>query len=193
MKDQFYTASGRKCIFSTPRVEDISIKDISISLSQICRYNGHTVGHYSVAQHSILTSYFISEDLSFAGLLHNAYMSYISDCIKCSKQYIGSLYTDIVNKWIKTIATHFASSEEEFELLQNSMLGIHPTIQHASHLAKLLEQKYLFPGFCDWGWSEKDVKFLNSQPSLKVLTAEQANKIFLNRYNKLRGCNDKEY
>ena len=61
----------------TPKVEDISIKDISHALSLMCRANGHFPEFYSVAQHSICCCVEAMErgygtKVALACLLHDA-------------------------------------------------------------------------------------------------------------------------
>ena len=63
-----------------PNEEDIRIDDIAHSLSNICRYGGHSPKFYSVAQHCVICSYkegSIKEKIEF--LLHDASEAYLAD------------------------------------------------------------------------------------------------------------------
>ena len=63
-----------------PDVEDIKIEDIAHSLSNICRYGGHSPKFYSVAQHCVICSYepgSFQEQLEF--LMHDASEAYLTD------------------------------------------------------------------------------------------------------------------
>lgn len=68
----------------------IDIRDIAHSLSQICRYTGHTRLFYSVAQHSLL----VSEKLpggpaeKLVGLLHDAAEAYTNDLASPLKRWL---------------------------------------------------------------------------------------------------------
>jgi hypothetical protein len=62
----------------------VDIVDIAHSLARLCRYNGHTEGHYSVARHSILVAGRLAatghpRDVQLAGLLHDAAEAYLGD------------------------------------------------------------------------------------------------------------------
>ncbi len=48
--------SGGAIHFAAPRQDEIILEDIAHSLSQLCRYNGHTKRFYSVAEHACLMS-----------------------------------------------------------------------------------------------------------------------------------------
>lgn len=64
----------------TPRIEDINIEDIAHALARICRWGGHTVGFFSVAQHCVLGCQLLEtkrEKLAF--LLHDAVEAYLYD------------------------------------------------------------------------------------------------------------------
>ena len=78
------TRSGVAFDLLNPRPEDIRVSDIAWSLARICRYNGHTLQHYSVAQHCVEVSRALARDgapqhLLFAGLIHDAAEAYVGD------------------------------------------------------------------------------------------------------------------
>jgi len=73
------TYSGIQFWPEDPRVEDIDIYDIIHSLSNQCRYTGHTNEFYSVAQHSVICSLNIIPKHAKWALMHDAAEAYISD------------------------------------------------------------------------------------------------------------------
>lgn len=50
------TASGKILDPFLLTTDDVNVRDIAHALSNIARWNGHTLFHISVAQHSVLTS-----------------------------------------------------------------------------------------------------------------------------------------
>ena len=62
-----------------PKSEDVDIRDISHALSLICRFTGHVIFPYSVAQHSIAVSRLCPKSIAIYGLLHDAAEAYITD------------------------------------------------------------------------------------------------------------------
>jgi len=81
------TTFGRKRYnFINPTVDAISIHDIAHSLSLLCRYNGHTPQFYSVAEHSVLVSRILPDDLALVGLLHDATEAYVGDMSRPCKK-----------------------------------------------------------------------------------------------------------
>lgn len=55
-------SSGRKFPLNLPAFQmqwNIHAEDIAHSLSRLCRYNGHTQRHYSVAEHTIVIADFV--------------------------------------------------------------------------------------------------------------------------------------
>lgn len=75
--------SGREVDIFNLKPNDIDIEDIAHALSNLCRYGGHCLFHYSVALHSVLCSYeegTIIEQLEF--LLHDASESFVNDLIR---------------------------------------------------------------------------------------------------------------
>lgn len=78
------TATGRRFNFLHPRAEDIDIVDIAVALSHQARYAGHTLRHYSVAEHSvILADVAVALELDIDtrrwALLHDAAEAYVLD------------------------------------------------------------------------------------------------------------------
>jgi uncharacterized protein len=77
--------TGKKLFPLDPRDEDICIRDIAHSLSNVCRFAGHVPQHYSVAQHSVLVSY-LSGPFAEHGLLHDASEFALGDVVKPIKK-----------------------------------------------------------------------------------------------------------
>jgi hypothetical protein len=73
------TFTGRMVHHCSPQADEIDIDDIAHSLSQQCRFLGHTDGYYSVAQHSVLVSQIVPPEDALWGLLHDAAEAYLCD------------------------------------------------------------------------------------------------------------------
>jgi len=81
MSSFIITALGDKFDFDNPESSYMDIYQIGLSLSKQCRFNGHTSVFYSVAQHSVLVSYYLPPELALAGLLHDASEAFIGDLV----------------------------------------------------------------------------------------------------------------
>lgn len=74
------TCSNKRYDYTSPSPEMIDLHDIAHSLSQICRFTGHTSHFFSVAQHCILVASLLeNENDKIHGLLHDAGEAYIGD------------------------------------------------------------------------------------------------------------------
>lgn len=73
------TNGGRRFSLDHVKPELIDIEDIAHALSQLCRFNGHTREHYSVAQHCALVSQNVPPEHALVGLLHDAHEAYVGD------------------------------------------------------------------------------------------------------------------
>ena len=77
--DWLQTYTGRCFWPLDPRAEEIDIEDIAHSLAMKCRYGGHVLRFYSVAEHSVLVSQHVPQDFAFWALLHDAAEAYSAD------------------------------------------------------------------------------------------------------------------
>ena len=74
------TASGTAFDLVYPSSGDVQIDDIACALSRICRFNGHTRRHYSVAEHSLLVAACMPTPyMQKVALLHDAAEAYVGD------------------------------------------------------------------------------------------------------------------
>lgn len=84
------TFTGRKFYFFDIKSENICIEDIAHSLSNLCRYGGHSKVFYSVAEHSIrCCDRGSNQILRMWGLLHDASEAYIGDICSPFKSCLG--------------------------------------------------------------------------------------------------------
>jgi hypothetical protein len=89
-----------------PSVDDIDIVDIIHSLSNQCRYTGHTSHFYSVAQHSVICSMNIIPKHAQWALMHDASEAYVSDLASPIKKFFPT-YMDMEEKIQVAIAKKF--------------------------------------------------------------------------------------
>jgi len=73
------THSGRQFNLSNPTADMVAPNDIAHALANLCRFNGHTRTHYSVAQHCMLVASLVPAKDQLVALLHDATEAYIGD------------------------------------------------------------------------------------------------------------------
>ena len=87
------TYTGLKFWLTNPQPEMICIEDIAHHLAMQCRYDGATKTHYSVAQHSVIVSELLPDNLALSGLLHDAAEAYIGDQTKPYKDLVETRFS----------------------------------------------------------------------------------------------------
>ena len=112
------TFTGKLINLNTMEPKDVDIEDINHALSNINRFNGHTVKPLSVAQHAVCVSYLAGSDnddidLAWHGLCHDNAEAYLGD----------------INKWMKRTDAFsgYRQMEERIERICAQAMG-HPPI-----------------------------------------------------------------
>lgn len=88
--DWMQTYSGRQFWPLDPRADEVHIEDIAHALAMQCRYAGHCMRFYSVAEHSVHLARHFSYDAGLAmwALLHDASEAYLVDVPRPVKPFL---------------------------------------------------------------------------------------------------------
>lgn len=162
--------TGKKFFPMNPQAEYIDIADIAHSLSNMCRFTGHSSEFYSVAQHCVLVSYQCGEH-ALQGLLHDASEAYICDVsspIKRLKEFDS--YRDVEKQIQSTVYRKFGLPEVEPKEVKIADIRMLAT-----------EAKYLMaPLHVDWKQPAEPYDF-----EIVPLAPKEAKKLFLERFEEL--------
>lgn len=71
--------SGAFFDYNNPEASDVTIDDIAIALSHVCRFAGHVSHFYSVAQHAVNVSLLVPEYYAFEALMHDTAEAFTND------------------------------------------------------------------------------------------------------------------
>lgn len=100
------THSGRQFDLLAPTAAMISPHDIAHALANLCRFNGHTREHYSVAQHSLIVCDLAPEKHQLSALIHDATEAYLGDMTRPLKALMPEYRNAEQRVWI-TICDRF--------------------------------------------------------------------------------------
>ncbi len=107
--------SGQQYWPMDPRSHEVQIEDIAHSLSLQCRYAGHVLRFYSVAEHSVLIARHLAAthapEVALAGLLHDAPEAYCVDIPRPLKPYLTNYRAIEQDNWL-AIAARFGMPKE---------------------------------------------------------------------------------
>lgn len=164
------TAGGRQFWPLDPRAEEIFIDDVAHSLSNLCRYNGHSSMFYSVAEHSVLVSRVLEgTGLELVGLLHDATEAYVADVPRPLKRMLVG-YADIEDGVWKAVAERFGLPAEM------------PAEVHTADNAVLLAEKIPLMGKVH-EWDMPGV--VAADVTIRGLSPEDARREFMDRFREL--------
>lgn len=144
--DFMATYTGRKFWQLDPRADEVHIEDIAHALSMQCRYGGHSMRFYSVAEHSVhiyrwLVAGNYAPNVRLAGLLHDATEAYVADVPRPLKRHLAG-YKDAETLVWRAVAERFCLPEkmpDEVHEADNRILGdevaklMVPMDWHAKH------------------------------------------------------------
>lgn len=201
LKKDFWiqTIGGLAVNFSDPKPEQFSIDDIAYALSGCRRYTGHTLFHYSVAEHSIhvanTVGWFIQHNhklwtsdpnygksdgaikLVRAGFAHDWTEAYLTDLAAPVKWYLAAQGS-----------THYEELEDKLNAVIFPKWGLdpalakHPLVKLADYTMLHTEKlQMLGPSPQEWVGMPPPLP----SPPMLGLNAEAANYHFLETYKRL--------
>lgn len=91
--DWIQTAGGRQFWPMDPQPDEVFIDDIAHALSMLCRYGGHCLRFYSVAEHCVLLSRIAEPEFKLWALLHDASEAYLVDVPRPIKPFLHGYST----------------------------------------------------------------------------------------------------
>lgn len=193
------TFTGKKIYLLDSKSKDIDILDIAHSLSQQCRFMGHTSSFYSVAEHSLVCEQKArqlirgnpeAERLTInlwllAVLLHDAHEMAIGDISKPFKEVLKDM-TDDPGDTVRDIGKSIQSaihSALDLPQLPEFPQSYHDMLEEVDSRMLLTEGKHFGFDISDWEpakhWEPYDgVGFASMSPQVARFQ-------FLNRYNEL--------
>lgn len=163
------TYTGKRFHFLDPSPDEICIEDIAHALSNQCRFAGHTVKFYSVAEHSCLVSR-LAKPNELEGLLHDASEAYLMDLPSPVKRVFDN-YRVVEEKVMQAVAQKFGFNwpmSKEVHVADNAQLIIE---------AENLLQK------CEWIEAYRTTDVRGIIP--RGLHPEEAEQYFLTKYERI--------
>jgi uncharacterized protein len=174
------TFTGGKAYPLGLRPEDLSIEDIAHSLSQLCRYNGHTSEFWSVAAHSLEVSRILEgrypakskARLWLAGLLHDAGEAVLTD----------------IPAPLKPMVINYSVWEQTVDLIIARKFGIrYPFPEVVREVDKDIvrtEVANFFPPNSE-AWRRYGIESKQGFRELCPLSPRKAERLFLDRFHEL--------
>lgn len=166
------TYTGQPFDLVDPQPEMVHLEDIAHALAHLCRYTGHVVQHYSVAQHSALASRVAPDevDLKFQALMHDAAEAYVGDVSKPMKMVLGPAMREVEDRVWRAVADRFRLP-----------LELDPRVKEVD--LRLLEtERQQLLGTCERDWQ------LDVDPyAIRIIpwSAISARRAFITRFEKL--------
>lgn len=171
IKPEILTRGGHYISLVNPDVSKLTIGDIAMALAYTCRFGGHTLGFYSVAQHSVLVSHVVPPHFAKAALLHDAAEAIVGDVPAPLKQLLPE-YKRIEARIESAIMQHFGIP-----------YPLPPVIKHADRVLLATERRDLMPHTNDtWALTDGIKPLPNRIEPLNPLPAAEA---FINRWHQL--------
>lgn len=168
------TFRGRQFWPLDPRTEDVYIDDIAASLSKQCRFAGHSLEFYSVAEHSVRVSLACDPLDALWGLLHDASEAYLVDVPRPIKPYLKE-YRSIETNVMNAICKRFGLSETMPESVKQADTALLATeardLMVTPHLTdRGLEEEALPEEIVPWTHEHARLRFVARFLEIKGIT-----------------------
>lgn len=101
-KTEVETSTGKYLDMENPTIDAIELEDIAHALGNICRYNGHCLNYYSVAEHAVFVSIRLerkgySRIIQLAGLHHDDAEAFLGDIPRPLKPLLEPKYSELTD------------------------------------------------------------------------------------------------
>lgn len=160
--------------YSDPDVSNITVEMLADVLSRINRFSGHTRYFYSVAQHSVNTSFIVDDDYKLAALLHDTAEAFINDIptpLKILLPELKEIEVRIESRLAEKFGIPFPLSPE-VKLADLQMLAI--------------EKQTLKPSKTQWSILKGiETATLQDKVLMQPMNPEEAKNLFLARWSLL--------
>lgn len=143
--DWMQTYTARQFWPLDPRADEVFIEDIAHSLAMQCRYAGHSLKFYSVAEHSVLLCQWVldnggSQDEALWGLLHDASEAYLVDVPRPLKRHLRD-YKAAEDRVMASVVERFGLSakmpdivhEADSRIIADELCNMRRMDWHAKH------------------------------------------------------------
>jgi len=171
------------------RPEQIYIEDIAHALSNMCRYGGHCLFHYSVAQHSVLCSYEEgTPEEQFDFLMHDSPEYVMSDLIRPIKH--------------RPEFKHYRDAEDKLQKIISKKYNLKFPLSKRTHdvdnqvLIREIRELIIEQSEINLKSREEEIslrearKILRSEKlyncTIEKISPEEAEELFLNRFYELK-------
>lgn len=142
--DWIQTYTGKQYWPIDPRPEDVDILDIAHALSMLCRFGGHCLKFYSVAEHSVHIARWLypryGVNIALIGLLHDATEAYVTDVPRPTKAHLPGYKGIEQQNWLVVAAAFNLPATE------------HPAVKIADK-RMLTDEASQNMAVCDAEWS----------------------------------------
>lgn len=165
------TASGFAFDLASPDASGMPVEDVARALAYQPRWCGATKVFYSVAEHSVLVSKLVRQELAYSALWHDAIETITSDSPSPYKVYLGHEYLKQKLAPIEMALANWFGYRAELAEVKNADL-----IAMATELRDLLP-----PHWMDWGHLPPA-----APEHIVPVGPERAYTLFMDRYEELK-------